>query len=315
MLRLLIVLMFIAPLALAGCKKNQSKAAVTTPATLEAQAEKQEETLRQAEAGGRFLPAQIAQAEAMAEEQVPQPERDALRQAVITQAAALKLELAEEQKVVKGLAAIPQGMPVAQVIVDVYHQQQKKVPDANRAVLEYLGRIVEKGQKQQELAPQQEQAEAEQAKVDEQYEQDMNALRPAADCVGDWRSIGEMREGQDKFLVEHDDKYYKVLLLSYKGQQAVFQEYNEGEMKSKAEYPYTYDATSGKLILTSPSGGPGDVYLVMAKANDPNHIYVRPTNDVVYAFTVYEKIGNGGKPSTGTSGAPPVVGAPRAQPN
>jgi hypothetical protein len=119
-------------------------------------------------------------------------------------------------------------------------------------------------------------------------------LVPAYEPVGDWRSIKEIREGETTFLVQHDDKYYKLLVIDAKGKM-VLQEHNaESEEKMlKTEFPYRYDSDTGELTLIGPEGSPYMVFILKAPQDDPNMLYVKTKDDFIY--TAYERVGNAGK--------------------
>jgi hypothetical protein len=127
-------------------------------------------------------------------------------------------------------------------------------------------------------------------------------LMPAADPQGDWRSLGETREGEKHFLVEHDDLYYKVLRVNPANKTVQVQEFKEGNPERDLTVPYEYDASQGQLTTTTAGGGPGDAFVVMEIQGVPDRLFVRPLYDTVFAFTVYRRAGK-----NPTLVRPPVV--------
>jgi hypothetical protein len=117
-------------------------------------------------------------------------------------------------------------------------------------------------------------------------------MMPANDPVGEWRSIGETREGEKHFLVEHDDQYYKELRVDNTKKTLQYQEFKDGQIERDTTLPYKYDPSQGQLTTQSAGGGPGDAFVVMELPNYPDRIFVRPMYDTVFAYTVYRRVGS-----------------------
>jgi hypothetical protein len=112
--------------------------------------------------------------------------------------------------------------------------------------------------------------------------------------AGEWRSLGETREGEKHFLVQHDDQYYKVLRIDSDKKTLQYQEFKDGQVERDTTLPYEYVADKGELTTRSAGGGPGDSFVVMALPNYPDRIFLRPMYDTVFAYTVYRRVGTSG---------------------
>jgi hypothetical protein len=215
---------------------------------------------------------------------------DVLRAQVISQSTTYDYDYDSTLEVIKGLGLPPSGLSTDEIVLQVYTRagDKKSLTDqtaASKEVEAYYKNLVDQ---LRQLA---------QSQVEQPKEAiDWQALRAAEDPVGEWRSTREVREGESVFMVEHDDRYYKLLMLDNKGH-AVMQEYNaDREEKDRlvvTEFPYRYDGNTGELSLIGPEGNPYQVFVTRSMPANREVMYVKTKEDFVY--TQYERIGAGGK--------------------
>jgi hypothetical protein len=291
MLRLLTALAVLALLALAACPGKR-------PAVPSAQPPPGRPSVAGSSAAGGATEA----AKSIPTDALPEEVRAPLTEEIRAEAKRRGYQLSDDGNLVFGIPmAPPRGVEVLVLAFEVYQSSQQST-DYARAVQDYFdGR--EKALEEQQQADKEKLAGA--ARIEKG--EIIGPLQIVNDPIGDWRSIGETREGEKHFLVEHDAKYYKLMTLNVKGGMARFIEYNDGEPKSKNELPYKYDNTTGQLTTTGAGGGQGEGFIMMQLADYPEYMFVRPLYETVFSFTVYKKEGNADKAlDTGAVEAPPA---------
>jgi hypothetical protein len=204
-------------------------------------------------------------------------------------------ELSTDKEFLKVKGSTEQGSPIQVVLVEVSNLKDAQ-PEPAGQVKMYLERLHEQSQVAKKAAE-------DKRKALERIDQgEITAgLAPATDPTGEWQSIGETREGEKHFLVEHDGKYYKMLSINKDTKTLHIQEIKEGKIERDVSLPYTYDSEKGQLTTTSAGGGPGDSFIAMEIPNLTDRLFLRPMYDTVFAFTVYRRIGR-----NPNEGAPPV---------
>jgi hypothetical protein len=213
-------------------------------------------------------------------------------------------ELSEDKEYLRTKGSSEPGIPILAAITETAHLQDAPAETAGKVRL-YLEHLQQRSKETQ-------QAEAEKAKGLERIDRGeiMPGLAPAADPAGDWQSIGETREGEKHFLVEHDGNYYKTISVNKKDEVLHIQEIKDGKVERDVSLPYKYNAEQGQLTTTSAGGGPGDSYVVMELPDYPDRLFVRPLYDTVWAYTVYRRQGlnpNAAPPEVRASSGPGEV--------
>lgn len=117
-------------------------------------------------------------------------------------------------------------------------------------------------------------------------------LKKAPKVYGEWRSV---REEGEKYTIEHDDKYFKQLLVYYEGD-TMYSSFIKGEQIKNDIFDYKYDANLGELILTAKNGKFTMRLRCFVRESEPGMLYVQ--QQAGQAYTVYEKIGRGEEPLT-----------------
>jgi hypothetical protein len=117
-------------------------------------------------------------------------------------------------------------------------------------------------------------------------------LKKAPKVYGEWRSV---REEGEKYTIEHDDKYFKQLLVYYEGD-TMYSSFVKGQQIKNDIFDYKYDASQGVLNLTAKSGKFTMKLLCFIRESEPGMLYVQ--QQAGQAYTVYEKIGRGEEPQT-----------------
>lgn len=198
-------------------------------------------------------------------------------------------ELSEDKQFLKVKGSPEQGSPIQAVLVETA-QLKDTQPEVAGQVKMYL----ERRQQQTEITKKElEEKTKGLERID--HGEIIAGMSPAADPVGEWQSIGETREGEKHFLVEHDGNYYKMFSVNKDTNVLHIQEIKEGKVERDVSLPYKYDAEKGELTTTGAGGGPGDSFVVMELVNFPDRLFVRPMYDTVYAYTVYRRIGRNPK--------------------
>lgn len=232
-------------------------------------------------------------------EGVPADLRASIREELALQAPSFNISIDEATQTIQGLAMSPEGLLIDVAVSQIHNiagprgdlTQQAFRAEAVQQFYELLQ------QREEEVAAADASITPEQrAQIDEQERVAEEYLRPAEMVIGDWRSRREQREGEQELLLEHSDAYYKLLLLPYESTKLIQTEWKDGSETSKAEFQYTYDADTGELTTLLPDGSPGPVYIIKYRLSEPNMLYVKPQGEFIY--TVYEKIGAGGRPQT-----------------
>lgn len=141
------------------------------------------------------------------------------------------------------------------------------------------------------------QAQAAASSPDSQWQ---NALSPALRPVGDWKSFKEVREYDKDYVVNHDDKYYKLLVIGpLKDGLGSFslQEHSDGKLSNRVQQPYRLDEATGTISLLSDEGGTYMTFVVRQMADEGDILYMKTAEDFVY--TVYRRMsGVGGEADT-----------------
>jgi hypothetical protein len=113
--------------------------------------------------------------------------------------------------------------------------------------------------------------------------------------IGEYRSIREVTDANSSAEVEHNDQYYKYLAFYIKGG-TLRQEISEGKIVTETRYPWKYDEKTGTMTLLGPDGSPAYRMVLKTKPGEENTLYVKAPDETL--FTVYEKIGDGGREMT-----------------
>ena len=116
-------------------------------------------------------------------------------------------------------------------------------------------------------------------------------LKKATKAYGEWRSI---REEGPKYTIDHDDNYYKLLLVYY-DRNAQFSTFAKGQRIKHAIYDYRFDRGKSELKLTAEDGSYTMDLQCFVRDSEPGLMYVKQSGE---AYTVYEKIGRGEEPYT-----------------
>lgn len=122
-----------------------------------------------------------------------------------------------------------------------------------------------------------------------------NALSVALQPAGDWRSVKEVRAFDKDYVVNHDDKYYKLLVITPLQNglgKFTLQEHSGGKMTNRIEQPYRYDEAKGEIQLISDEGQPYMTFEVRQMSDESDIIYLKTTEDFVY--TVFQRVGSAG---------------------
>lgn len=275
MLRLLPILLLI--LAFAGCK---DKSPAGRPSPMAGQAAPRMSPEMRADQAEKH-------ADALEQAGISTERSNALRSEIVRQAPRFGFSLSDDNELVLGFpGGGMEGMPVTNVILEI--ELAKPVPEsAVEAVRQHLERaskaVQEQEQRDKEILAKLERVDRGEV---------VGLLAPASDPVGDWQSLGETREGEKHFLVEHDDAYYKVLMLTEKDKRMTYHEFREGKLERNLSQNYEYNAENGQLTSQGASGGPPDAFYVMQLPDLPDRLFVRPVYETVFMFTVYKRVGN-----------------------
>lgn len=117
-------------------------------------------------------------------------------------------------------------------------------------------------------------------------------LKKAPKAYGEWRSI---REEGENYTIEHNDDYYKQLLVYY-DKDVIYSTFAKGQRIKNDTYDYKYDKGAGELLLTAKDGRYTMNLQCFVRDSEPGLMYVKQASGNVY--TVYEKIGRGEEPWT-----------------
>ena len=127
---------------------------------------------------------------------------------------------------------------------------------------------------------------------DPEKQADAFGLKKAPKVYGEWRSV---REEGEKYTVEHDDQYYKQLLVYYDGD-TMYSSFAKGQQIKNDVFDYTYDKNLGELQLKEKQGRFTMKLRCFVRDSEPGMLYVQ--QQAGQAYTVYEKIGRGEEPMT-----------------
>jgi len=118
-------------------------------------------------------------------------------------------------------------------------------------------------------------------------------LEPAKTVVGLWRSI---REEDGKLVVNHNDDYYDLLTVSFKGT-LQYDTYRKGALFATTKFKYQYDQRSGKMNFYSITDGKlVETKLALSNPADPKLLYLEKTDD--HSRKVFKNLTRGDAPLT-----------------
>jgi hypothetical protein len=120
-------------------------------------------------------------------------------------------------------------------------------------------------------------------------------LRFCEDPVGDWKSVREVQNADREVMVEHSENYYRLFLVNHSGL-CTIQTYRDNKLILEDKHSWRYDQSTGTLTIIGDDGSTLEQYLIMDRPSEENMIYVK--NSLEYHYTLFERIGYGGKPRT-----------------
>lgn len=118
-------------------------------------------------------------------------------------------------------------------------------------------------------------------------------LRKATKAYGEWRSI---REEGENYVIEHNDDYYKQLLVYY-NKNAMYSTFARGQQIKHDVFNYSFDKSTAELLLTPEDGRYNMRLYCYVRDSEPGLMYVKQQQSG-NVYTVYEKIGRGEEPMT-----------------